>query len=61
MKFNMLRSNSAATPDEAEIKLRKDIEEPFVDVTLYRNLIGSLRLRYLCFHTRYLILLTLFN
>jgi hypothetical protein len=24
MKFNMLRSNSAATPDEAEIKLRKD-------------------------------------
>jgi hypothetical protein len=38
MKFNMLRSNSAATPDEAEIKLRKDIEEPFVDVTLYRNL-----------------------
>jgi hypothetical protein len=44
-----LGCNSAATPDEAWIKLRKYIEEPFVIVTFYGYLIDSLR--YVC-HTR---------
>lgn len=42
----MLQCNNAATPAKTGAKMKRNDEEPIVDTTLYRQLIGSLR--YLC-------------
>lgn len=45
-KYDMEHCNASITPCEARVQLSKIDEEDYVDPTLYRSLIGSLR--YLC-------------
>ena len=45
-KFRMVDCNSADTPTATGVNLVKDPNEEEVDVTLYRQMVGSLR--YLC-------------
>lgn len=42
-RFHMWGCNSAPTPVGTRTKLIKDMDEPGLDVTMYRQLIGSLR------------------
>lgn len=42
-RFRMLDSNPAATPIEVNLKLEKNGDNDKVDVTLFKQIIGSLR------------------
>ncbi|XP_020243123.1 uncharacterized protein LOC109821345 [Asparagus officinalis] len=42
-KFNMSNCNPVTTPAEVRVKLRRDTPGSFIDPTLYKSLVGSLR------------------
>ncbi|XP_020271177.1 uncharacterized protein LOC109846363 [Asparagus officinalis] len=42
-KFNMSNCNPVATPAEVGVKLRRDTPGSYIDPTLYKSLVGSLR------------------
>ncbi|XP_019451743.1 PREDICTED: uncharacterized protein LOC109353836 [Lupinus angustifolius] len=48
-RFNLIQCNSTNTPVEANLKLRSCEQEPKVDITMFRQMVGCLR--FLC-HSR---------